>query len=243
LEYEVNAIRQLHTWNLPAPEIHTPGELSELRGQQNPTDDWVLLGDGGESLTRFLDEQPELMNEAGKLVKQYHSRTFDGYGKIVDGKVVPDDMHAERLVPLGKRMLRHSQQGLIAQELAEAAYETLKDYRPVGTPVLCHGELTLPHLLVEDGQLTVPIDWSYMASLPATYDLASLEVYCEVSGYQFDGFLAGYGLDKAAYLADPDRTNCRLIHIVRQLATLSSKTFSKLKKALQQSFPELGRTS
>ena len=238
LEYEANAIKQLHKWGLPAPEIHTREDLREkLDGEQ--IEGWVLLRDGGGGLTRCLNETPKLMTEAGSLVRRYHSQEFDEFGKIVDGQVVPDDLVADRLVPLCKNLMRHSRQGLIRSSVAEAAFQAMENYSPVGQPVLCHGELTLPHLLVKDGKVSMGIDWAYMASQPATYDLASMEVYCQISNFNFDNFLRGYGLDPSDYQSDPNRNPCRLVHVIRQLTNVNSKSFTKLRGILESTLDEL----
>lgn len=232
LEYEANAIKQLHRWGLPAPEIHTAEDLDEQVGSLPSGGQWMLLRDGGESLTLHLADHPELMVEAGRLVKRYHAREFGRYGKIVAGKVIAHDMHAERWIPLCNRLMRLTDQGLFDRPISHAAYNLISDFQPSGQAVLCHGELTLPHLLVEAGEVAVPIDWSYMASLPATYDLASLEIYCDLKGFDFCAFLQGYGLKREVLLADPDRLGFRLAHIVRQLGKLNSKSFGGLKRLL-----------
>lgn len=227
LLYERSCIEQLHRWNLPAPALIAGSD-------EDSNNHWILLRSGGDNLTLLLDPYPDLIVDAGRLLASYHAMTFDAFGKIEGGEVVPNDMRRNRLTPLVNRMMRNAAEGFLPELMAEKIKQTVLSFQPVGQAVLSHGELTLPHILVENHQVKMAVDWSYMASLPAAYDLAAVELYCNISGFDFEAFLGGYGMDQQTYLNDPNRSTCRLIHAVRQFVPNQSRNYERIKIMLTQ---------
>ena len=215
LEFECRAIRFLECCALPCPLV----VATSFRAKSKICDeyDWMLVQHSGDSLALYVKENCQLLFEAGLLLARYHRAlrsTSDCKLALLPKPIFNLKSRIERWLV---RAERQHDLGLLKKETVDHLYTRLSDFHPVGGLVFCHGEYSIPHVMVHRGRVTCAIDWAYLEMLPPAFDLCQFENHCSWLGVNFEVFLSGYGIQMEDYVRDPNRATFRLVHALRQL--------------------------
>ncbi|MEM7453052.1 MAG: aminoglycoside phosphotransferase family protein [Planctomycetota bacterium] len=211
LDIELRVIKFLHRNKLPAPEIVSSSIEPVERS-------WMVLRHAGFPVASVIHKRPDLLRGAGSLLAVYHQADTFGLQKaLLSGAVDRRRSFRDRLNRLVTRAMQIAGTGLLEKSLISKVVRCLENYQPSGTPVLCHGEFSLPHVLAGKHGVTTAVDWPYCEPLPAAADIALIEIFCRLRDLNFLDFLDGYGRSASSYFADPDRIPMLMAHIVRQL--------------------------
>ncbi len=214
LLYEDAVLRFLKKERLPHPGVLRSGSTEE------PKLTWLLMNQEGYAMHFYRWIIPLLLYESGKLLANYHSVRFDENQQEEGGLTA--GIRIDRLLPFdswSNDLSKLIEQRVIAPGSAETILRELKRVTEPPGRSLCHGEFTLPHILVKKKRVNCAIDWpSACWSCPAS-DLAISEVYLRSIQYPFRYFLKGYRtmLSIDDYLAH--RQKYMILAVIKRLRT------------------------